>query len=44
MNIGRLSNNDGEGNENVPSYQNEWTDFFFFNFFAFISSLSKWQM
>ena len=23
MNIGRLSNDDGEGNENVPSYLNE---------------------
>ena len=23
MNIGRLSNDDGEGNENVPSYQNK---------------------
>ena len=44
MNIVRLSNNDGEGNENVFSYQNDCTGFFFFNFFAFISSLSKWQM
>ena len=28
MNIGRLSNNDGEGNESVPSYQNECAVFF----------------
>ena len=31
MNIGRLSNYDGEGNENVPSYQNKCV--FFFNFY-----------
>ena len=37
MNIGCLSNDDGEGNVNVPTYQNERAFFFFFNFFAFIS-------
>ena len=36
MNIGRLSNDDSEGNENVPNYQNEWT--FFINI---ISTLLK---
>ena len=33
--MGRLSNDDGEGNENVPSYQNDMRAFF--NFSAFIS-------
>ena len=32
MNIGHLSNDDGEGNENVPSYQNKCV--FFFNFYS----------
>ena len=32
MNIGRLSNDDGEGNENVPSYQNECAFFLNFHF------------
>ena len=36
MNIGRLSNDDGEGNENTPGYQNEMCAFFK-NFSAFIS-------
>ena len=44
-NIGRLSNNDGESNKNVPSYQNECVFLFcfvlFFYFFAFISTLLK---
>ena len=35
MNIGCLSNDDGEGNANVPSYQMNAR--FFKNFFAFIS-------
>ena len=30
MNIGRLSNDDGKDNKNVPSYQNEGVVFFFF--------------
>ena len=29
MNIGRLSNDDGKDNKNVPSYQNEGVFFFF---------------
>ena len=29
MNIGRLSNDNGEGNENVPNYQNEMRPFSF---------------
>ena len=33
--MARLSNDDGEGNENVPSYQNECV--VFLNFFALIS-------
>ena len=33
-NIGRLSNNDGESNKNVPSYQNECV--FLFCFFTFV--------
>ena len=28
MNIGCLSNNDGEGNDSVPSYKNECEGFF----------------
>ena len=40
MNIRRLSNNDGEGNENVLGYQNECTGFFFFNLFALIYFIS----
>ena len=32
MNIGCLSNDDGEGNENVPSYQNECAFFLNFHF------------
>ena len=44
MNIGRLSNenDDGEGNQNVPSYEDECV--FFFNFFAFISTFLKSQI
>ena len=38
MNIGRLSNNDGEGNENVPSYQNDCA-FFLSSFSRFFNSL-----
>ena len=38
MNIGRLSNDDGEDNKNVPSYQNEGL-FFFLNFFRVDFSL-----
>ena len=37
INKGRVSNDDGEGNENVPSYQNRKCELFFFNFSAFIS-------
>ena len=37
MNIGCLSNDDGEGNENNPSCQNKCAFFFFFYFFSFIS-------
>ena len=38
MNFGCLSNDDGEGNQNVLSYQmNARAFFFFFNFYAFIS-------
>ena len=35
--MGHLSNDDGEGNENVPSYQSECTLFFFFFFFFFFN-------
>ena len=42
MNIGRLSNDDGESNKNVSSYQNEWA--FCKNLLAFISILLKWQI
>ena len=38
MNIGRLSNDDGKDNKNVPSYQNEGV-VFFFNFFRVDFSL-----
>ena len=43
MNIGRLSNDDGKDNKNVPSYQNEGVVFFFLTFFELISLL-KWQI
>ena len=33
MNIGRLSNDDGEGKENFPWYQNECMCGFFYTFF-----------
>ena len=40
MNIGHLSNDDGEGNENVPSYQNEMRAFFLnFSTFIYVDSL-----
>ena len=31
MNIGRLSNDDGEGNQNVPSYEDEYVFRVYFN-------------
>ena len=39
MNIGRLSNDDGEGNENILSYQDECAFFL-----TFISTLLKWHI
>ena len=38
-NVGRLSNDHGEGNENVPSYQNECA--FFVLTFSLLFQLSK---
>ena len=44
MNIGRLSNNDGGGNENVPSYKNE-SAFLFLTFSRLCPpTLWKWQI
>ena len=42
MSIGRLRNDNGEGSENSPSYQNEGAFFINKNSLAFISTILKW--
>ena len=43
VNIGCLSNDDREGNENVPSYHNECALFFFFNFTHVCRKVESYQ-